>query len=128
MSPTANDLILLIDDDQYVRSAVATALEAQIADITSELGNVYMGGNSPTDHSLSLAQKNLSGDWNKETFEEALKQTRLNLKIRQNSITHSQPEGIGGSSAYFSPLPSGGGDTPKPSTGGFNWSQMPEHK
>ena len=79
--------------------AVATALNAQIADLTSELGNVYMGGNSPTDHALSLAQKNLSADWNNETFQEGLKQARSNIKIRQNSITHAQPAGVG--SEYF---------------------------
>jgi hypothetical protein len=66
--------------------AVAQALEAQIADLTSELGNVYMGGNSPTDHALGLAQKNLSSDWNDTTFREALKQAKLNLGIRRNSI------------------------------------------
>lgn len=80
--------------------SLATNLEAQIADLTSELGNVYMGGNSPTDHSLSLAGKNLSGDWNKQTFEDAIKQIKLNIKIRQNSISHGAPSGIG-ASQYF---------------------------
>jgi len=80
--------------------AVATALDAQIADLTSELGNVYMGGNSPTDHSLSLAGKNLSSDWNKETFEEAIKQARANIGIRKNSITHGSPVGSG-NNQYF---------------------------
>ncbi len=84
--------------------AVATALDAQIADLTSELGNVYMGGNSPTDHSLSLAGKNLSSEWNKETFEEALKQARANIGIRKNSITHGAPAGVSADSTY----------TPKP--------------
>ncbi len=83
--------------------AVATALDAQIADLTSELGNVYMGGNSPTDHALSLAQKNLSSDWNKQTFDEALKQTRLNIKIRQNSIIHAAPAGVSADSPYKVP-------------------------
>jgi hypothetical protein len=87
--------------------AVATALDAQIADLTAELGNVYMGGNSPTDHSLGLAAKNLSSDWNKETFDEALKQARSNIKIRQNSITHAAPAGVG--SEYFQ---GGGGNAP----------------
>lgn len=89
--------------------AVATALDAQIADLTSELGNVYMGGNSPTDHSLSLAAKNLSSDWNKATFEEGLKQIHQNIKIRQNSITHSAPAGTSGESNYY---PQQGGGQP----------------
>ena len=81
--------------------AVATALDAQIADVTSELGNVYMGGNSPTDHSLSLAGKNLSSDWNRQTFEEAIKQAHLNLGIRKNSILHAEPAGLSGNTDYF---------------------------
>jgi hypothetical protein len=83
--------------------AVATALDAQIADVTSELGNIYMGGNSPTDHSLGLAAKNLSADWNEETFREALKQARENIRIRNNSIIHSAPVGMSGESNYFTP-------------------------
>jgi hypothetical protein len=74
--------------------AVATALDAQIADLTSELGNVYMGGNSPTDHSLSLAGKNLSSDWNRETFEEGIKQVHLNIGIRQELDYSCQPAGV----------------------------------
>lgn len=68
---------------------IATNLEAQITDVTSELGNVYMGGNSPTDHALSLAGKNLSADWNKDQLLSAIKLARTNLQIRGNSITSS---------------------------------------
>jgi hypothetical protein len=81
--------------------AVAQALEAQIADLTSELGNVYMGGNSPTDHALGLAQKNLSSDWNDTTFREALKQAKLNLGIRRNSILNSGVVGARPDSPYL---------------------------
>ena len=80
--------------------AVATALDAQIADLTADLGNVYMGGNSPTDHALGLAGKNLQAEWNQQTFEEAIKQARANLKIRQNSILHSAPVGVSANSPY----------------------------
>lgn len=76
--------------------AVAQALDTQIADLTSEMGQVYMGGNSPTDHSLGLAAKNLSGDWDDETFTEAMKQARDNVKIRKNSIDNSYPKGVSG--------------------------------
>lgn len=92
--------------------AVANALDAQIADLTSELGNVYMGGNSPTDHSLSLAQKNLSSDWGPEAFEEGVKQAHLNIGIRKNSITHGAPAGVSGENTYMPPAPAapqGGG-------------------
>lgn len=82
--------------------AVATSLDAQIADLTSDLGSVYMGGNSPTDHALGLAGKNLSGDWNKETFEEGLKQIHENIKIRQNSMNHGGAAGLSGETNYGS--------------------------
>jgi hypothetical protein len=85
--------------------AVAQALDAQIADLTSELGSVYMGGNSPTDHALALAKQNFSSDWNKDTFEEGLKQARANIKIRQNSIIHAQAAGTSGNFQYGAQLP-----------------------
>lgn len=68
---------------------IATNLTAQITDVTSELGNVYMGGNSPTDHALQLAGKNLSADWTRDQLLSAVKLARTNLQIRQNSITNS---------------------------------------
>jgi hypothetical protein len=88
--------------------AVAQALDAQIADLTSELGNVYMGGNSPTDHALGLAKQNLSSDWNDVTFREALKQARANLNIRRNSIINSGVVGATPGSIYV-PQSLGGG-------------------
>lgn len=109
--------------------AVATALDAQIADVTSELGNVYMGGNSPTDHSLGLAGKNLSSDWNRETFEEALKQAHANLKIRQNSITHAAPAGLSGNTDYFKPNQQPDNAAPKGATKtyqGHTYAQQPD--
>lgn len=69
--------------------AIAVQLEAQIADVTSELGNVYMGGNSPTDQSLKLAQNNLSASWSKSTLKSATDLARKNLTIRDNSIKNS---------------------------------------
>lgn len=109
--------------------ALATALDAQIADVTAELGNVYMGGNSPTDHSLGLAAKNLSSDWNRETFEEALKQAHANIKIRENSILHAQPAGVSADSTYSPQQQNATGSvsTP-PAGGGFDFSKFPTHQ
>jgi hypothetical protein len=74
---------------------IATQLEAQISDVTSELGNVYMGGNSPTDHALSLAAKNLSADWTRDQLKSALGLARKNLQIRLNSMKNA---GVAGAS------------------------------
>lgn len=71
--------------------SVARQLEAQITDVTSELGNVYMGGNSPTDHALQLAGKNLSGNWSVKQLKDATALARTNLVIRRNSIANSTP-------------------------------------
>lgn len=88
---------------------IATQLDAQISDVTSELGNVYMGGNSPTDHALSLAAKNLSADWSMGQLKSMVEQSRVNLKIRQNSMRNVGPVSQGGgTNNYAAPTaPSG---------------------
>lgn len=68
---------------------IATALEAQIADVTSELANVYMGGNSPTDHAMGLAAKNLQSNWSEPQLKALIEQQRRNLQIRSNSIKNA---------------------------------------
>lgn len=81
--------------------AAAQALETQIADITSELGTVYKGGNSSTDESLALAAKNFSADWNEQTFNRAYDLVEQNLRIRKNSIALSvNPVGVSANSPY----------------------------
>lgn len=78
----------------------ATLLEAQINDLTSELGTVYKGGNGSTDESLRLAGENLKGEWNEGTFKRGLDQIRKNLQIRRNSINNSQAAGVSADSPY----------------------------
>lgn len=82
---------------------IATQLEAQISDVTSELGNVYMGGNSPTDHALGLAGKNLSADWTQDQLLSALKLARTNLQIRSNSMKNVGPAGASATNPYAAP-------------------------
>lgn len=96
--------------------SIAQNLEAQINDLTSELGTVYKGGNASTDESLRLAAENLKADWNEITFRRALEQIRKNLQIRRNSILTSQPVGVSPNSQYAAPTaapPAGGGEQPK---------------
>jgi len=75
---------------------LATQLEGQISDVTSELANVYMGGNSPTDHALELAAKNLSADWSRPQLTGMVAQSKRNLQIRANSMKNV---GVAGASA-----------------------------
>lgn len=94
---------------------IATALEAQIADVTSELANVYMGGNSPTDHALDLASKNLAANWSEAQLKALIAQARTNLQIRQNSITNTGVVGASPSNPYGGNAPAaGGGAAPVP--------------
>lgn len=79
---------------------IAVQLEAQISDVTSELGNVYMGGNSPTDHALQLAGKNLSADWSEGTLRAMTTLARTNLQIRMNSMRNIGPAGTTANNPY----------------------------
>ena len=67
-------------------ASIATQLDGQITDVTSELGNVYMGGNSPTDHALQLAGKNLQANWSEKVLLDMTKLARTNLQYRRNSM------------------------------------------
>ncbi len=79
---------------------IATKLDAQIADVTSELANVYMGGNSPTDHALSLAAKNLQADWTRDQLKSATALSRKNLQIRSNSMRNVGVAGASPNNPY----------------------------
>jgi hypothetical protein len=93
--------------------AVASTLDALIADLNADLGVVYKGGNSSTDASLELANKNLSADWNELTFKKAIDQIKKNAQIRYNSINNSQPAGLSQGSIY-NKQPQGQGQQPPP--------------
>lgn len=69
--------------------SIATQLEAEINDITSELGTVYKGGNSSTDESLKLAATQLSSDWSQKTFQDMIRLAKQNIQYRKNSLTLS---------------------------------------
>jgi hypothetical protein len=66
-------------------ASIAQRLEGQIADVTAELGQGIMGGNSPTDRALILASKNLSGDWSQKVLGDSIKQSRYNLNLAQQA-------------------------------------------
>lgn len=97
----------------------ARALDIQISDMVSELGQTYMGGNSPTDHALELAQKNLSGDWNAEQFKAALDLLNKNLGYRVNAIMNADVAGSSEGSPYNPPK-----TNPSPATSGGNQSTV----
>jgi hypothetical protein len=90
-------------------ATVANKLDAQIADVTSDLAVVYMGGNSPTDHGLGLAAKSLQGDWDEKVIHNMVKMAKANVIIRKNSISNT---GVAGASATNPYAPPTGGIPP----------------
>lgn len=96
-------------------ASVATQLDAQIADVTADLGNVYMGGNSPTDHALGLAAKSLKAEWDQKVLHDMVKLAKGNVTIRRNSINNTGVQGASPDNPYGQQAPA----APKP-TGRFN--------
>lgn len=86
-------------------ASVATQLDAQIADVTADLGNVYMGGNSPTDHALGLAGKSLKGDWSEAVLHDMVKLAKTNVTIRRNSIANTGVAGASADNPYAAQAP-----------------------
>lgn len=86
-------------------ASIATRLEAQIADVNGDLGAVYMGGNSPTDHALQLASKALNSDWDEKVMRDAIAQARENVRYRRNSINNTGVAGASANNPYASPAP-----------------------
>lgn len=83
----------------------ATALDAQINDLISEMATVYRGGNASTDEALRVASANLSSDWNEDQFKTQTGLMRKNLQIRRNAILTSGPVGVSPGSPYAPEIP-----------------------
>jgi hypothetical protein len=81
-------------------ASLATRLGASIADLTSELGTVYKGGNSSTDETLRLASQNLNQNWSTKTIHDATDQIRKTLVYRQNSLKNIGVAGLPNGGAY----------------------------
>jgi hypothetical protein len=86
-------------------ATVANQLDAQIADVVSDLGVVYMGGNSPTDHALDLAGKSLKGEWNAKVLHDMVTMAKSNVRIRKNSIATTGVQGASANNPYAPPQP-----------------------
>lgn len=103
-------------------ASVARQLDAQIADVTSDLGAVYMGGNSPTDHALGLAAKSLSGEWSEKVLKDMTNLARNNVTIRSNSIKHTGVAGASENNPY-APKPEA---TPQAPPAPAGWKYIPK--
>lgn len=85
-------------------ASVATQLEGQIADVVADLGNVYMGGNSPTDHAIGLASKSLSGEWDAKVLKDMIALAKKNVTVRRNSIANTGVSGASADNPYATPV------------------------
>jgi hypothetical protein len=81
-------------------AAVANQLDAEIADVVADLGNVYMGGNSPTEQALQLASKSLKGEWDGAVLRNMVKLAKTNVTIRRNSINATGVAGASSDNPY----------------------------
>lgn len=72
---------------------IAFQLDGQIATLQFELGNVVMGGNTPTDQSLEQMRKELQTDWPEGVLDTMIDQAKRNLSIRINSFKQIAPAG-----------------------------------
>lgn len=93
---------------------IATALKTQIADLVSELGTVYKGGNSSTDESLKLAAENLKAEWSYDQLVNNVELIRENLRYRQNSMKFSGAAGVAAKSPYTNKRMQEAGKTEQP--------------
>lgn len=85
---------------------IAADFQQQATIITDELGQTFMGGNSPTDKALSLAGQVFDINWSESTLSSALDQLDQNLTFRLNAINQPLVGGLGGNTSSY--LPSAG--------------------
>lgn len=74
---------------------IARQLQTQINDTAGEIGGIIMGGNSPTDHALGLAQSNMQADWSAEDLQNAVKQARYNVGTRLQAMSDASVASAG---------------------------------
>ena len=102
----------------------AQALLGQISLVSDELGQTFMGGNSPTDAAFNLAKSVLSSDFTADQFGKQIELIKQNLQYRKNSWSNAGIIGANGQTitGYTAPgatnsnvlPPASGGSTADP--------------
>lgn len=82
---------------------LAAQFQQQATIVQDELGQTFMGGNSPTDKALSLAGQVFDTNWSATTLNSALDNLDKNLTFRSNAIENVGPTGVGGGPANVGP-------------------------
>ena len=73
-------------EERQKAQSTAAKFKLQATIITDELGQTFMGGNSPTDRALELAGGVLNTNWSQQTLDDALTSLDTNLGYRMNAI------------------------------------------
>lgn len=109
-------------------ASIANQLDSQIADVTADLGVVYMGGNSPTDHGLGLAGKSLKGEWDEKVLHDMVKLAKANVTIRRNSVLNTGVAGASAGNQYAAPAPAAAAPVaaPAPAPAGMIHAKDPQ--
>lgn len=101
------ELMAALSGTDQGKRDIATRYMTQLNVIKDELGQVFMGGNSPTDRSIGLAEGILNKNYGVKQLEAALSELRNNLGYRMNAIDNSGPVVPGGRMSNESYLPQG---------------------
>ncbi len=104
----------------------ATVFNQQLTDLVADLGTIYLGGNSPTDHGLQLAEKNLNSNWTVDQLNAAIDNVDKLLKFRKNAIMTAAPtfQGKQGTSYYPRPNYSAQPAQAQPGQPQFEYGQL----
>lgn len=97
---------------------IAAKFQQQSTIIQDELGQTFMGGNSPTDKALGLAGQVFDTSWSAQTLNDALDNLNTNLGYRLNAINSTGPTGVDGQSA----VPPGDSTGASGSSGGGDYN------
>jgi hypothetical protein len=106
--------------------SIAADFQQQSTIIQDELGQTFMGGNSPTDKALGLAGKVFDTSWSDTTLNSALDQLDTNLGFRMNAINTVQVGGLGGDASNpYSPSSSGVSSSSGTTPSGISYTITP---
>lgn len=90
------ELALAMTGTNPTKRDIATKYMTQIKVLTDELGQVFMGGNSPTDRALKLAEEVFQSNFGFDQMNATLDTVDTNLQFRLNAMDSTEPSIVGG--------------------------------
>jgi len=90
------EIVLAMTGTNPAKREIATKYLTQLNVLTDEMGQVFMGGNSPTDRALKLAGEIFNKDFGFDQMNAALDTVDTNLQFRLNAMDSTEPSIVGG--------------------------------